>query len=245
MRAALLALFLVPGPALALSCGDVEHLAQSFTVCEVDLTTERIETFLRDGDGEILGSFAAVEQAAGAPVLMAMNAGMYHADRSPVGLYVEDGVAEQRLITSDGPGNFGLLPNGVFCVAPDGVRVIESLDYRDETPDCRFASQSGPMLVLDGALHPDLIPGGTSRYVRNGVGVDHDAGRVVFAISNEPVNFHDFATLFRDRLGLADALYFDGKVSRLHVPALGRSDFGWAMGPVVAVLPIDGRGAAD
>ncbi|KPP89006.1 MAG: putative periplasmic protein [Rhodobacteraceae bacterium HLUCCA08] len=243
MRAALLALILAPGATSALECRDLEHLGQSFTICEVDLARERIETFLRDDYGRILGSFEAVERAAGGPVLMAMNAGMYHADRSPVGLYVEDGATEQRLIESAGPGNFGLLPNGVFCVAADGVRIVETRAFAASERRCDFASQSGPMLVLDGALHPRLIPGGSSRHIRNGVGAGD--GRVVFAISNQPVNFHDFATLFRDALGLDDALYFDGKVSRLHVPALGRSDIGLQMGPIVAVRPIDGTAAGD
>lgn len=246
MRAALLALsILAPGAAAALDCRDVVHLDQSFTICEVDLARERVEMFLRDERGAVLGSFGAVEEAAGGPVLMAMNGGMYHADRSPVGLYIEDGVTEQRLIEGPGPGNFGLLPNGVFCVAPDGVQIIETTAFGKDTPECSHASQSGPMLVLGGALHPRLIPGGTSRHIRNGVGVDYSAGRVVFAISNQPVNFHDFATLFRDALGLPDALYFDGKVSRLYAPGLGREDFGWQMGPIVAVLPIDGAGAGD
>jgi uncharacterized protein YigE (DUF2233 family) len=58
----------------------------------------------------------------------------------------------------------------------------------------------------------------------------------VFAISNDTVNFHDFATLFRDRLNTPNALYFDGKVSRLYAPSLNRSDFGWQLGPIVGVL---------
>jgi uncharacterized protein YigE (DUF2233 family) len=46
-----------------------------------------------------------------------MNAGMFHEDLRPVGLYIEDGAEEMRLVTRDGPGNFGLLPNGVLCIS--------------------------------------------------------------------------------------------------------------------------------
>jgi len=106
----------------------------------------------------------------------------------------------------------------------------------DESPACRDATQSGPMLVIDGALHPRFLPDGTSRFLRNGVGTTADGDRAVFVISNDAVSFHEFASFFRDHLQLPDALYFDGKVSRLHAPALGRSDFGAQMGPMVGVV---------
>ncbi|NBD30162.1 MAG: hypothetical protein GVY31_08995 [Alphaproteobacteria bacterium] len=246
MRGLAALLVLVAAPAAAVECADVTHLDQSFTVCEVDPARDDLQLFLRDDAGEVLGSFSAIEDHAGRPLAFAMNAGMYHDDRSPVGHYVQDGREEMRVIAGDGPGNFGLLPNGVFCITDRGARVIETLAYLDEAPDCRHATQSGPMLVLDSTLHPRLIPGGTSRHFRNGVGTSANGDRAVFAISNDPVNFHDFATLFRDHLGLPDALYLDGKISRLHAPELGRSDFGWRMGPIVGVLePLDGTGGTD
>jgi len=92
------------------------------------------------------------------------------------------------------------------------------------------------MLVINGQLHPRFIQGGTSKHIRNGVGTTADGSRAVFVISNEQVNFHDFATLFRDHLGLPNALFFDGNISRMYDRASGRSDFGWQLGPVVGVL---------
>ena len=63
-------------------------------------------------------------------------------------------------------------------------------------------------------------------------------GAPVFAISDEPVTFHVFGTLFmRDGWKLPQALYFDGNISRLYAPGLGRRDGGFPMGPIV------GRGA--
>ncbi len=103
------------GPALAVDCAEVTFRGADYTVCAVDPAREEIRLFLTDSDGETLGSFRAVEEAFG-PLTFAMNAGMYHDDRSPVGLYVEDGREVMRIVTSDGPGNFGMLPNGVFCV---------------------------------------------------------------------------------------------------------------------------------
>lgn len=231
-------IFLLASPAAAqfsgVTCDTIDHLGASYTVCEV-LADQDLQLFLRDKNGDILGSFSAVEEYEGRALLFAMNAGMYHDDRAPVGHYVEGGVEEMRVISSDGPGNFGLLPNGVFCIA-DTLRVYETLAFIDQAPDCIYATQSGPMLVIDGALHPRFIPNGTSKFIRNGVGTSADGSRAVFAISNEAVNFHDFATLFRDRIRLPNALYFDGKVSRIYAPEIGRSDFGWQLGPIIGVL---------
>lgn len=235
IRALAAALALWAAPALAVTCQDVAFDGRGYTICEVDPGAEDLRLFLRDDAGAPYGSFRAVEQAVG-PLSFAMNAGMYHEDRAPVGLYVEDGAQEMRLVTGDGPGNFQLLPNGVFCIGDGRAAVIETLRFEREAPACRDATQSGPMLVIDGALHPRFLPDSTSRHIRNGVGTSQDGRRVVFAISDEPVTFHEFARLFRDGLGLPQALYFDGNVSRLYAPALGRSDAGARMGPIVGVV---------
>ncbi|HCP81866.1 MAG TPA: hypothetical protein DIT67_09850 [Octadecabacter sp.] len=230
----LAAFVLLASPAAAVTCENIDHLGASYTVCDVAVE-ENLQLYLRDDDDNILGSFSAVETHTGGQLLFAMNAGMYHEDRAPVGQYVENFIEEMRVISTDGPGNFGLLPNGIFC-SGETFQVFETLDYLARKPLCADATQSGPMLVIDGALHPRFIPNGTSKYIRNGVGTNADGSRAYFAISNEPVNFHDFATLFRDHIGVPNALYFDGKVSRLHAPQLGRSDFGWQMGPIIGVL---------
>ncbi|MEM1274292.1 MAG: phosphodiester glycosidase family protein [Pseudomonadota bacterium] len=225
-------------PGFANACETVAFDSADFTICEINMRDDDLRLFLRDEQGEILGSFNRVEATLpdGARLGLAMNAGMFHDDRGPVGLYVEDGQQEMRLITSPGPGNFGLLPNGVFCIAEDRAFVIESLRYAETAPFCQYASQSGPMLVIDGALHPRFLAESDSLNIRNGVGTDRAGQRVVLAISDEPVNFHHFARLFRDYLSLPNALYFDGRVSRLYAPEIGRSDRGWPVGPIIGTV---------
>ena len=165
-----------------------------------------------------------------------MNAGMYHDDRRPVGLYVENGEQVASLVTREGPGNFGLLPNGVFWIdAESAPHVTESLAFEALAPEVRFATQSGPMLVIEGELHPAFNEDGPSRKRRNGVGVSEDGQTLYFAISDVPVNFHSFATLFRDELDTPNALFLDGYVSKLYAPHLGRNEAGLDMGPIVGV----------
>ena len=225
-----------PLPAAAVTCADIDYGGNSFTACTVDVASENLSLFHKDAEGAVIGSFGGIEALPEVDSLVfAMNAGMYHDDRSPVGHYREDGVETMRVIPNAGPGNFGLLPNGVLCINEDSAQVYETLDYVDRAPVCRDATQSGPMLVIDGALHPRFLPDSTSRFVRNGVGTSADGGTAVFVISNGSVTFHEFGSFFRDYLKLPNALYFDGKVSRLYARDQGRSDFGFQLGPMVAV----------
>lgn len=165
-----------------------------------------------------------------------MNAGMYDPGGRPVGLYVEDGRERHRLNLRDGPGNFHMKPNGVFAVDADGrVSVTRSEDFRRAVPAPRWATQSGPMLLVAGQLHPDFAPDGESRLLRNGVGV---AGPETawFVVSDDAVSFGRFARFFRDALGCRDALFLDGSVSSLWDPAAGRQDGRAPLGPLVAAF---------
>ena len=222
----------------AVSCREEVFESNRFTVCEVDSGREDLRIFLRDSDAQVLGHFEALESALaeGETLAFAMNGGMYHPDRRPVGYYVENGVQSQKLYPNAGPGNFGLVPNGVFCVRDQRADVIEAKAFEKKPVACDFATQSGPMLVIDGELHPRFLATSTSKFIRNGVGTSTDGHRTVFVKSENGVTFHTFARFFRDELGLPQALFLDGKISRLYAPSIDRNDPGFRMGPIIGVV---------
>ena len=206
-----------------------------YVICEF-AATDGIELFLNDEHGAPLGQFNRVRDALATRhrrLMFAMNAGMYHEDRSPVGLYIENGRQLKKLSTTDGPGNFSMKPNGVFYV--DGAKpgVLETKEFARRRLKPKFATQSGPMLVINGRLHPRFLADATSRNRRNGVGVK--GSKVFFALAETPVTLHQFARAFRDVLKTPNALYLDGSISRLYAADIHRNDIGFPMGPIVAV----------
>lgn len=225
-----------PHPSAA-GCRPVTFEEQRFTVCRVDLRTHDLRLALLGADGAPYGSLSRLlASPAGRGVSMAMNAGMYHEDLSPVGLYVEDGREEKRISRASGPGNFHLKPNGVFYVAGGQAGVMETDAYLRRRIKPSLATQSGPMLVIDGRIHPRFSGEGPSRKYRNGVGIT-DPRTVLFAISDEPVSFGAFARLFRDALSCRNALFLDGSVSVLHAADLNRTDVSLKpIGPIVAAV---------
>ncbi len=138
--------------------------------------------------------------------------------------------------TASGGGNFHLKPNGVFWIEGGRAGVTETARFLKSNLHPVYATQSGPMLLIAGRVNPHIHESGTSAKFRNGVCVVD--GRVAhFAISNEPVTFHQFADLFRSQLNCRDALFLDGgSASALFAPSIARHDLFHPMGPMVGVV---------
>lgn len=233
---ALAASSLAAGPVSA-ACEEIRHHADSYIVCSFDPARETIRVYgVPDGATDPLTYWAVrdILREDREFLVFGMNGGMYHPGYSPVGLLVEYGRERHPLNRDAGEGNFFLKPNGVFFVGKSAAGVMETEAFAKAQPEVRFATQSGPMLVVDGRIHPRFLPNSDSLYVRNGVGILPD-GRVAFAISRSAVRFHDFATLFRDALGCRGALFLDGSISSLYAPDVRRNDRFSRMGTVIAV----------
>lgn len=200
-----------------------------YRVCEIPAATvPRLQLAARYAGRRPVRTIARVDslvRARGERLMFATNAGLYERVDSATGLLVADGGRTySRLNRSAGPrdpcsvANFYCPPNGVFYVAGGRAAVRSTADFaarRASAGAPSLASQSGPMLVRNGALARAFPANSQSRKVRNGVGVRAD-GSVVFAIADGPVTFHQFAVAFRDAFRCPNALFLDGAISQLY-----------------------------
>ena len=222
--------------AAASPCSPRAFEGSNYIICTFDLRAYSLRLFWKDGNAHPYGGFDHLPRTLnGSPIAFAMNAGMYETDLSPVGLYIENGKTLKQANTRNGPGNFHLKPNGVLYVSGQEAGVITTERFLSQKPRVDFATQSGPMLVINGRIHPKILPNSDSRKIRDGVGL-RDPHTVVFAISEGAVTFWEFAHLFRDGLGSDNALFLDGSISSLFAPALGRSDTLYPLGPIIAAF---------
>src|SRR5262249_4890826 len=180
--------FLIPEVSIrakSAPCQPVAYEQSDYTVCEVDLRRQSVKLFWKKPDGHPYEYLSSLPRALGNPsrrLLFATNGGMYHPDNSPVGLYVEEGRELVRANTSPGPGNFHMRPNGVFYVTGEVAGILETRSFIKQNPQVDFATQSGPMLVIDGEVNARFVRYGGSKKYRAAVG-SRDRNLVVFAIS--------------------------------------------------------------
>jgi uncharacterized protein YigE (DUF2233 family) len=188
-----------------------------------DPVTQNIEFFWKNDNGELFRSIGNLKEWVeknGHKLIFAMNGGIYTESRNPLGLFVQNGKTIKGLNTTTGYGNFYMQPNGVFYLTNDNVAEIKSTSGFKNGGQVKYATQSGPMLVINGKVNPIFVKNSQSRYIRNGVGI-LPGNKIMFAISTDPVNFYELADFFQ-KAGCIDALYLDGFVSRMYLPEKNR-----------------------
>jgi uncharacterized protein YigE (DUF2233 family) len=237
----------VSGTAQAETCRNTSFEGAAYIACRFDPAKQDLRLFWRGADEKPYLTFAALardHKSKGKSLQFAMNGGMYQDDFQPVGLYVENGRELMRANTATLTGapsaipNFFKKPNGVFYIGNGAAGILETGRFLAERPDANFATQSGPMLIINGAIHPAFIVNSTDRKMRNGVGVTSPT-EVHFVITKDRVSFYAFALFVRDGLGCRNALFLDGGVAPgLYAPELGRNDTPGhgGYGPIIAVI---------
>ena len=178
-----------------------------------------VKLYWKNEKGQTLQTFSNLRKYAevkGKKLLFAMNGGMYQTDFSPLGLYIENGVKLKGLNTRSGKGNFYLKPNGVLYLNEDNNAFVCTTENFKNNGKVKYATQSGPMLLVNGKIHSAFKKGSKNVNIRNGVGILPDQ-TLLFAISKKAVNFYDFAVYFK-KMGCKNALYLDGYVSRVYLP---------------------------
>ncbi len=190
-----------------------------FVTYAVDVKKQDLQLFWKDSNHIRFGSIghlkSYVEQN-NKKLLFAMNGGMYKIDYSPQGLYIEKQMLFSPLDTMSGKGNFYLKPNAVFYITIDNVAGVCTSTSLPDISKIKYATQSGPMLVIDGKIHDAFIKGSINVNIRNGVGI-LPSGKALFAMSKKEISFYDFAEFFKS-MGCKNALYLDGFVSRMYLP---------------------------
>lgn len=205
---------------------------------EVNPKTEQLNFYWKNEKGEIYGNFQKLKtqlEAKQQELIFAMNGGMFKKDQSPQGLYIENGNLKSPLDAIEkGYGNFYLQPNGIFFLTETNDPIICTAKGFLQLTHIKYATQSGPMLVIDGKLHEKLTKGSKNINIRNGVGILPN-GNVLFAMSKEKINFYDFATFFKEN-GCRNALYLDGFVSKTYLPSKKYQQLNGNFGVLIGVV---------
>lgn len=202
----------------------------------VDTKTQDLRLYWKDDSGQIFGSIKNLRkyiESSDQTLKFAMNGGMFMEDLRPLGLFIQDGKIQKTINNGSGSSNFYLKPNGVFYITTDNIPFIcNTSDFKDNGK-IKYATQSGPLLVIDGQIHPAFKEGSKNQKIRNGVGILPD-NKVVFAMSKNKINFYDFAKYFQS-LGCKNALYLDGFVSRTYLPEKSWTQTGGNFGVIIGV----------
>ena len=205
---------------------------ERITAHVLDLKKDELHFYLKDKKGTIFKTFGNLNRwlaKEDKELVFAMNGGMYMENSMPLGLYVEKGkIIRKTNRVQHAYGNFYMQPNGVFFITKKKNAYIKPSRNFHFKSYVNYATQSGPMLVIKGKIHPMFKKGSRHVHIRNGVGVLPD-GKLLFAISDERITFYDFAEFFKKN-NCKNALYLDGAISRMYLPPkydyFGYSRFG-------------------
>jgi uncharacterized protein YigE (DUF2233 family) len=198
---------------------DVSFTDNNYVSYEINLANQDLQLFWKNDSGQTIGSLQNLKNfiaKKNKKLIFAMNGGMYDSTNSPQGLYIENYKKLKEIDTSSGEGNFYLKPNGIFYTTTANEGCIIKTEKFINDSSIKYATQSGPMLLIDGNMNNAFMKDSKSLNIRNGVGILPNKN-LLFAMSKSPINFYAFANYFKEQ-GCKNALYLDGFVSRTYLP---------------------------
>lgn len=203
---------------------------------EVNPLKQKLSFYWKDDKDQTFKSIANLKnwlETKDEKLIFAMNGGMFNSNNSPQGLFIQNQQTLVPIDTTSGEGNFYLKPNGIFYITTDKKGIICKTEDFTDNGKILYATQSGPLLLINGKIHPAFKEGSTNLHIRNGVGILPN-GKILFAMSKEPINFYDFALYFQHQ-GCKNALYLDGFVSRTYLPEKNWKQTDGNIGVIIAV----------
>lgn len=202
---------------------------------------------ISNGSGNMQGLEYHYKQNPNAKVLM--NAGMFEADGSAVGLLISNNKLIKNInLKTNLPGNFYSMKNAIFYVDVNGKYYLNPTTvfnekFKHKYQSILFATQSGPVLNIEGKINKEFNKNSVNKLIRNGIGIVSNKKNniAIFVISKTPTTFYELASLFK-YLGCDNAMYLDGTISSLFYknnsnkkdkPQIG----GMKLGPIFAIMP--------
>ncbi len=191
----------------------------------VKVPASKVHTHWKNDEGKPFGSMSKLKmflKSKKISPIVIMNAGIYTENNNPAGLYIEKGKVLKTINTNKGAGNFHLEPNGVFLIdKSNNAKIITTKKFlkysKKNIANIRLATQSGPMLLINGKIHSKFKKESKSLYVRNAVCISNKKNAdVYFIISKKRVNLYTFAEAIKS-LGCKNSLYLDGSISKMHI----------------------------
>ncbi|WP_300977806.1 phosphodiester glycosidase family protein [Flavobacterium sp.] len=217
------------------SCKEEEN--KDFVVYKTNAKNQNVYFFWKDDKNKILKSIGNLKKYTNQnkqKLLFATNGGMYTIGNVPKGLYIENFKKLKALDTLSGEGNFYIQPNGIFFITKDNTCQIIDTKHFKWCKNIKFATQSGPLLLINGNINTSFHEPSRNLNIRNGVGIFRN-GEVVFVMSKKEINFYDFASYFK-KIGCQNALYLDGFVSRTYLPEKNWMQEDGNFGVMIAVM---------
>jgi hypothetical protein len=179
------------------------NISNRFYVLENDGTKTEEQIF-----ESIQGSFFAV------------NAGTTDANCDLLGLYIKEKVPTQPINLNNGEGNFYIKPNGFIGFLNNEIDIKNATKFNSSV-SYQNAIQNGPMLISDNVINPNFNVNSTNKNFRVGVGTffSNNGQFMVFALSNSPLSFYQFAAFFSEKFKCNNALVLEGgEACSMHLP---------------------------